>query len=85
MRREARYALDMHALKARVQDGRIKLDELTDLPDRKEVSLVILDDDGLNDEERTALLKMVDESLADAEAGDVESFSKLIAELRSQL
>ena len=75
----------MHALKARVENGRLKLDEPTDLPDGKEVSLVLLEDDGLSDESRAQLLRMIDESLADEEAGNVESFSKVIAELRSQL
>jgi hypothetical protein len=75
----------MNALKARVENGRIKLDEPTDLPNGKEVSLLLLDDDGLSEEDREQLLKMIDESLADEKSGNVESFSKLIADLRSQL
>jgi hypothetical protein len=75
----------MNALKARVENGRIKLDEPTDLPNGKEVSLLLLDDDGLSEEDREQHMKMIDESLADEKSGNVESFSKLIADLRSQL
>jgi hypothetical protein len=45
---------------------------------------VLLRDDGIDDdEEREELLKL-DESLAEADAGDVEDFSKVIAEMRQQ-
>jgi predicted DNA-binding antitoxin AbrB/MazE fold protein len=75
----------VHALKARVENGRLRLDEPTDLPEGKEVAVVVVEDDGLSDADRERLMKMIDESLADAAAGDVESFSKVIAELRTQL
>ncbi len=81
----------MHAPKIRVENGRIKLDEPTDLPNGTELFLVpagqlddvvLLRDDGLDDEERKELLQAIDESLAEADAGKVEDFSKLIAEIR---
>ncbi len=75
----------MQALKARVENGRLRLDEPTDLPDGKEVAVVVVEDDGLSDSDRAQLLKMIDESFADDAAGDVESFSKVIADLRAQL
>ncbi|MBA3392654.1 MAG: DUF104 domain-containing protein [Deltaproteobacteria bacterium] len=75
----------MHALKARVENGRLKLDEPTDLPEGKEVAVVVVEDDGLSDSDREQLLKMIDESLADEASGDAESFSKVIADLRAQL
>jgi uncharacterized protein YpiB (UPF0302 family) len=75
----------MVALKARVENGRLRLDEPTDLPERKEASVVLLEDDGLSDVDRKKLLQMIDESLADDAAGNVESFSKLVSDLRSQL
>jgi hypothetical protein len=83
----------MHAHKARVENGRLKLDEPTDLPNGTELYLVpaeqvkdvaLLRDDGLEDEERAELLKVIDEGLADAEAGKVEDFSKLIADMRAR-
>jgi hypothetical protein len=83
----------MHASKIRVENGRIKLDEPTDLPNGTELYLVpaeqledvvFLRDDGLDDNEREELLQAIDESIAEADAGKVEDFSKLIAELRQQ-
>jgi hypothetical protein len=81
----------MSALKARVENGRIKLDEPTDLPDGQIVELVPLDEviatdgDELDDAERAALHRSIDESIADEESGNVEDLSKIIAELRAQL
>lgn len=81
----------MHAHKIRVENGRIRLDEPTDLPNGTELYLVpaeqlgdvvLLRDDGLDDEAREELLITIDESLAEADAGKVEDFSKLIAEMR---
>ena len=83
----------MRASKIRVENGRIKLDEPTDLPNGTELYLVpaaelddvvLLQDDGLEDDEREELLKAIDESLAEADAGKVADFSKLIAEMRQQ-
>jgi hypothetical protein len=45
--------------------------------------VALLDDDGLEGAEREELLKIIDEGLADAEAGRVEDFSKLIAKMRA--
>jgi len=80
----------MHARKVRVENGRIKIDEPTDLPNGTELYLVpadedvvVLSDDGLEDGEREELLSAIDESLAQADAGQVEDFSKVIAELRA--
>ncbi|HET9626036.1 MAG TPA: hypothetical protein VFP84_31965 [Kofleriaceae bacterium] len=79
----------MHALKARVENGRIKLDEPTDLPEGKLVELVPLDEvflgggDDLDDEERKALHRELDASMAEAEAGELVDFDTVLAELRS--
>jgi hypothetical protein len=45
----------MSALKARVQNGRLKLDEPTDLPEGAVVPLEIADWDDLDDAERAEL------------------------------
>jgi hypothetical protein len=65
----------MHALKARVENGRIKLDEPTDLPDGQTVELVpiaevlALGGDNLDDEERAALHEALDEAEGDIAGG----------------
>jgi len=83
----------MHALKLRVENGRIKLDEPTDLPNGTELLVVpvgeledvmLMQDDGLGDAEREELLNVIDQSLEEADAGKVEDFSKLIAGMRQQ-
>ena len=58
----------MHALKARVENGRLKLDEPTDLPDGAELEVVVLDDD-LSPQERAELHASLDRALDDSEAG----------------
>ena len=81
----------MSALKARVENGRLRLDEPTDLPEGQVVELVPLDEllstsgDDLGDDERALLHRSIDESIADEEAGKAEDLSKIIAELRTQL
>ena len=88
---EMQYLHGMSALKARVENGRIKLDEPTDLPDGQVVELIPLDEaiategDELDDAERRALHRSIDESIEDEQAGNVEDLSKIIAELRAQL
>jgi hypothetical protein len=79
----------MHALKARVENGRIKLDEPTDLPEGKLVELVPLDEvflgggDELDEEERAALHRELEASMAEADAGELVDFDVVLAELRS--
>jgi hypothetical protein len=78
-------------MRAQVKNGRILLDEPTDLPEGKIIELVPLDEviatdgDDLDDAERAALHRSLDESIEDEEAGNVEDLSKIIAELRAQL
>ena len=80
----------MHALKARVENGRIKLDEPTDLPEGKLVELVPLEEvflgggDELDDEQRAALHESIREGIEDMEAGRTVDAKKAIAELRSR-
>ena len=58
----------VQALKARVQGGRLTLDEPTDLPEGAEVDVAILGDD-LTAEERAELHASLDRALQDSEAG----------------
>lgn len=82
---------DMPAMKARVENGRLKLDEPTDLPEGKVVDVVLLDEvlltggDELDDEERAALHESIREGIADMEAGRTVHARTAIAELRSRL
>jgi hypothetical protein len=58
----------MHARKINVENGRIKLDEPTDLPDGAELEVVVIDDE-LSPEERAELHASLDRALDDSEAG----------------
>ena len=58
----------MQALKVQVVNGRLKIDEPTDLPDGAEVEVLVIDDD-LSPEERAELHASLDRALEDAEAG----------------
>ncbi len=58
----------MHARKLRVANGRLVLDEPTNLPDGAEVEVVVIDD-GLSAEERADLHASLDRALDDSEAG----------------
>lgn len=53
----------MNALRARVEKGRLVLDEPTTLPEGCEVTLAVVDADELNDVERAALHRALDERL----------------------
>lgn len=55
-------------LKARVENGRLELDEPTDLPEGAELEVVVIDD-GLSAEERAELHASLDRALEDSAAG----------------
>jgi hypothetical protein len=67
-----------------------KLDQPTDLPNGTELYVVPVDEvedivlvqgDGLDDEQRHELLRSIDEGLADVDAGKVHDFKEVIASL----
>ena len=58
----------MRALKTQVKDGRVTIDEPTNLPDGAEVEVVVIDDE-LSADERAALHASLDRALDDSEAG----------------
>jgi len=71
-------------LKARVRAGRLVVDEPTDLPDGTEVELLALDPgDWLDDEDRAALHKALQDSEADVAAGRLVDADEILRELRS--
>ena len=76
----------MQALIARVKNGRLVLDEPTDLEEGSAVPLEIADGwDELDDAERAALHESIHEGIADMEAGRTVDARTAIAELRSRL
>jgi hypothetical protein len=58
----------MHARKIQVKNGRLVLDEPTNLPEGAEVEILVIDDE-LTLEERAELHASLDRALDDADAG----------------
>ncbi len=75
----------MHAVKAHVKNGRLVVDEPTTLPEGAELQVVIIDGDDLDDAERAALHRCIDESIDDEKAGKLEDLSTILRELRARL
>lgn len=77
-------------LRARVRNGRLVVDEPTDRPEGEEVELVPLDEvlarggDYLDDEERAALHRSIEEGIEDFERGDTEDAFEFLARLRAR-
>ena len=73
----------MHALKARVVNGRYVIDEPAHhLPEGSEVELVVLGS-GMSAEERTALVQAIEEAEQDIEAGRVVDEAEVWARLKA--
>jgi len=73
----------MGPLRARVEKGRLVLDEPTTLPDGTVIDLVADDEgDDLIDEERRALHEALSASWTSAEAGRLRPAGEIIDELR---
>ena len=72
-------------IKARVQDGRLVVDEPIDLPDGTEVQLLPLDPgDWLDEADRAALHKALAESEADVKAGRLVDAADIVKGLRGR-
>ncbi len=71
-------------LKARVRNGRLVLDEPTDLPDGIEVELVFADGDQLDADERRDLYGALLEGSDELDAGQGEDLDRVIAELEAR-
>ncbi len=80
----------MQPLKAHVHNGRLVLDEPTDLPEGEVVALVPVDEvlasggDYLDDEERAELHRSIEEGIEDFERGDVEDAFEFLARLKAR-
>ena len=81
--RPFRVTLSGMTIKARVNQGRLIVDEPTDLPDGTEVELLPLDPgDWLDDADRAALHKALRESNVDVAAGRLVDADEVLKELR---
>jgi len=78
----------MKTLKARVEKGRLVMNEPTDLPEGTELELIPADDfddsslDDLDPEIRADLMDSITESLKQAERGDTRPASEILDRLR---
>lgn len=74
------------ALKAHVMNGRIVIDEPVDLPDGAELRLYLYDAaaDSMTAEERSALDRALERSLAQADAGELIEADEVLAELQQR-
>jgi hypothetical protein len=77
------YSGVMTPLRARVQDGRLRLDQPTELPEGTELDLVIDDEgDDLTERERQALHETLSRSWTSAQTGKLRPAAAIISELR---
>jgi hypothetical protein len=82
------YASVMLSLKASVRNGRLILDEPTELPEGAVVDLVAIGGDKLDeldDEEREALHAALAEGIAQDDAGDTVDADEVLAHLRARV
>ena len=83
IRQATPYIGAMTPLRARVQGGRLRLDQPTELPEGTELDLVIDDEgDDLTEHERQALHETLSKSWTSAEAGKLRPAAAIISELR---
>jgi hypothetical protein len=71
-------------LRARVRNGRLVLDEPTDLPEGEEVELVPADADDMDDDERAALHESLAISLDQMKKGQLIEGDEVLARLRAR-
>jgi hypothetical protein len=73
----------MTPLRARVQNGRLRLDQPTGLPEGTELDLVVDDEgDDLTEQESQALHEALSRSWTSAQAGELRPAVAIIDELR---
>jgi hypothetical protein len=80
----------MQPLKAHVRNGRLVLDEPTELPEGEVVELVFADEaldaggDYLDDEERERLHRSIERGIEDVDAGRTVDARQVVEELRAR-
>ena len=70
-------------MKAHVHNGRLVLDEPTNLPEGAEVRIVAVDGDELDDQERAALHASIEAAEGELDAGQSVTEQELWARLRA--
>jgi hypothetical protein len=71
-------------LKARVQGGRVVVEDSVDLPDDTELQLLVVDEgDDLDDEERARLHAALEESQRQVDRGEVVSLDAVLSDFRA--
>ena len=73
----------MQSLKAHVHNGRLVLDEPTDLPEGSEVEIVLVDDD-FEPAERARLVQAIEDGADDFERGESMDGFDFIAQLKAR-
>jgi hypothetical protein len=72
----------MQPLKARVKNGRLVMDEPTELPEGMELTLVVADDsDDFDEQERARLHDSLRRGMAQARAGQLTDADEVIGKL----
>jgi len=74
----------MQPLRARVKNGRLVLDEPTDLPEGEVVDLVPADVDDMSDEERASLDAALAVSIEQMKHGQLLDADEALAKLRAR-
>jgi hypothetical protein len=74
----------MQPLKAHVKNGRLLMDEPTDLPEGSEVELYLVDADEFDPEERARLIQAIEDGEEDIANGDYVDGAEFIAQLRAK-
>lgn len=73
----------MQPMKAHVHNGRLVLDEPTNVPEGAEVRIVAVDGDELDDQERAALHASIEAAESELDAGQSVTEQELWARLRA--
>ena len=75
----------MQTLKAHVRNGRLIMDEPTDIPEGSEIELVIADDEeNLDEKERERLHRALRKSWASAKRGDTRPVREIMRQLKGE-
>ncbi len=75
----------MQTLKAHVRNGRLIMDEPTDIPEGSEIELVIADDeDNLDEKERERLHRALRKSWASAKRHDTRPVREIMHKLKGE-
>jgi hypothetical protein len=74
----------MHAIKARVRNGQLELEEPAALTEGAELWIMPAEDDGMSDDESAELREALLEGIADVESGRTVDAEEAIAALRAR-